>query len=268
MYNRYKLVAFFLLLLLGVIPLAAATVSGFVGDGSTGAALPGANIVIENSQRGTISNTEGHFAITLDPGTYTISASYIGYHITKKNVTVTNRTNTVTFELTPLILAGQTVSVTVNRARERETPVSFSNITQKDIAQRYYAQDVPMVLTEVPGVYAYSDAGNGLGYTYLKVRGFDQKRVQVMLNGIPLNDPEDHQVYWVDMPDFMASVQDIQIQRGVGSSLSGSSAFGGSVNVQTHELNTPQKILVTTGTGSYNTRKFSLNLHSGLINNT
>ncbi len=124
-----------------------------------------------------------------------------------------------------------------------------------------------MLLSDVPGIYAYSDAGNGIGYTYLKIRGFDQKRISVMINGIPLNDPEDHQVYWVDMPDFLSSVHDIQIQRGVGSSIYGTSSFGGTVNIQTSEMNLPRQIKVSAGTGTYNTKKYSLNLHSGLIDN-
>ncbi len=117
-----------------------------------------------------------------------------------------------------------------------------------------------MMLTEIPNVFAYSDAGNGTGYSYLKVRGFDQKRIGVMINGIPLNDPEDHQVYWVDMPDFAESLDAIQFQRGVGSSLYGIAAFGGSLNLRTStfmELTAPEAYF---NTGSYNTRRYGFKL--------
>ena len=83
----------------------------------------------------------------------------------------------------------------------------------------YWAQDVPMLLAETPGTYAYSDAGNGIGYSYVKIRGFSQRRVAVTINGIPLNDPETHEVYWVDHPDLLASARSVQVQRGVGSAL-------------------------------------------------
>ncbi|MBN1352830.1 TonB-dependent receptor [candidate division KSB1 bacterium] len=260
-------------LLVGILTIQTANaqpeipVSGIVRDKSSGQPLGGANIVVEGSNRGATSDNNGNYQLKLPAGDYIISASFMGYSIAKKRVAVKSVPLDLDFEMTPIILEGQEVIVTATRARERETPVVFTDIPGAEIREKYWSQDIPMLLSDIPGVYATSDAGNGIGYTYLKIRGFDQKRVSVMLNGIPLNDPEDHQVYWVDMPDFISSVQDIQIQRGVGSSLYGTSSFGGTVNVITHEHLTPQKISLMTGAGSYNTRKFTLNLQSGLINN-
>lgn len=247
---------------------AEVLIRGRVSDHFSGEALIGANIMIEQISRGTISDETGHYELHLAPGRYILSASYMGYKISKIEIILASQSRQVDFALSSQILQGQNVEITASRAKERETPVVFTNISHGEITGSYWSQEIPMLLEEIPGVYAYSDAGNGIGYSYLKIRGFDQKRVSVMLNGIPLNDPEDHQVYWVNMPDFLGSVQDIQIQRGVGSSIYGSSSFGGTVNILTHELNSPKKILVTTGGGSYNTRKFSLNLHSGLINHS
>jgi len=243
------------------------TVYGHVTDISNGKPLVGANIFVEGINVGTISDQDGTYHLSISNGNYVISVSYIGYKIGKKKVNVNSDMVEMNFHLYSTILPGQEVTVTATRAKERETPVAFVDIPRKELVEHYWAQDIPMLLSEVPGIYAYSDAGNGIGYTYLKIRGFDQKRVSVMINGIPLNDPEDHQVYWVDMPDFLSSVHDIQIQRGVGSSIYGTSSFGGTVNIQTTEMNLPRQIKASAGTGSYNTKKYSLNLNSGLIDN-
>ena len=124
------------------------------------------------------------------------------------------------------------VEVTASRYAPDER-LNVSNLTAADLARREPDQELPMLMQSLPGVFAYSDAGNGLGYTYLKVRGFDQRRVGVLLNGIPLNDPEDHQVWWVDLPDLAADVQDVQLQRGVTGSVGGMTAIGGTVDVVT-----------------------------------
>ncbi|HDP99237.1 MAG TPA: TonB-dependent receptor [bacterium] len=243
-------------------------ISGRVVDRTTQQPLVGANLVVENTNYGAITDTRGSFSIQIPHGKYVISASFIGYEIAKKVARPTETdTLSINFQLRPTILPGQEVTITATRAKERATPVAFVDLPRQEISESYWAQDIPALLSEVPGIYAYSDAGNGIGYSYLKIRGFDQKRVAVMINGIPLNDPEDHQVYWVDMPDLLASVHDIQIQRGVGSSIYGASSFGGTVNIQTSELNLPRQINVSTGAGSYRTQKYSFNLHSALIDN-
>ncbi|NOY77846.1 MAG: TonB-dependent receptor, partial [Calditrichaeota bacterium] len=262
----------FLMLLIWAIAFPAqaqtGTLSGNVTDAATHRPLPGANVILVGTQLGTTTDASGSFRITgLLPGKYTVAVRFIGYKSVQKTVLIGKKPVTLAFELQPQTLSTQEIVITANRAKFRETPVAFTNISRKELKTNYWAQDIPMLLTEVPGVYAYSDAGNGVGYTYVKIRGFDQKRISVMINGIPLNDPEDHQVYWVDMPDLASSVRDIQIQRGVGSSLYGSSSFGGSINVVTGEPASESKIRLTTGYGSYNTRKFAFHLNSGLIQN-
>lgn len=242
-------------------------ISGQVTDKSNNNPLSNVNIFVEEINSGATTNQLGEYNLKLQPGTYTISAGYIGYSVKKIKLTIDKNRRHLDFQLEPRMIETQAVIVEASRAKERQTPVAFTDIPSKSIRDNYSVQDIPMLLSEIPSVYAYSDAGNGLGYTYLKIRGFDQKRVSVMINGIPLNDPEDHQVYWVDMPDFAASVQDIQIQRGVGSSLYGRSSFGGSVNVITDIENSARTFSIVSGFGSYNTKKFSFNLNSGLIDN-
>jgi iron complex outermembrane receptor protein len=122
------------------------------------------------------------------------------------------------------------ITVTASRY-DQQHAVNLTNITAEELQYREPDLELPLLLQGVPGVFSYSDAGSGLGYTYLKIRGFDQRRVGVLFNGIPFNDPEDHQVWWVDMPDLAASVGDVQVQRGVTNSVGGMTAIGGTVNI-------------------------------------
>ena len=139
----------------------------------------------------------------------------MGYRVVKHSL-VTEKTSEIslTIMLTPIVLKGQTIEVTATRAIEGESSVAFSNISREELEEGYTASDIPMLLDNLPGVYSYSLTGDNLGYSFLKIRGFDQSRVGVMINEIPLNDPEDQQVYWVDHPDLAESVEDIQVQVG------------------------------------------------------
>jgi len=112
-------------------------------------------------------------------------------------------------------------------------PFAHSTVTREELRTLNTGQDTPMVLATLPGAYAYSDAGNGVGYSYLSLRGFPQRRISVLINGVPLNDPESHEVYWIDHPDLLASTSQVEVQRGVGSALYGAASVGGSVNVET-----------------------------------
>ncbi|MFC1475787.1 TonB-dependent receptor, partial [Candidatus Zixiibacteriota bacterium] len=202
----------------------------------------------------------------LPEGKIRLVVKSLGYELYKDVFPLDGEGLEITLE--PIFLPGQDIIVTGDRARRRETPVAFTNIPQREIENTYWAQDMPMLLTQTPGVYAYSDNGNGIGYSYLSVRGFPQSRVAVIINGVPHNDPESHEVYWIDMPDFPASVQDIQIQRGVGSSMYGSAAIGGTININTSYANPHRDVKVTTGIGSFGTRKVALDFNSGLVDNT
>jgi len=126
------------------------------------------------------------------------------------------------------------VVVTATQATERKTPVTFSNLAPRDLRERYSLQDVPVLLAELPSVTTYSENGNGIGYNYINIRGFDQRRISVMINGVPQNDPEDHNVYWIDFPDLLASTDNVQVQRGAGNAFYGPAAIGGSVNIVTN----------------------------------
>jgi iron complex outermembrane receptor protein len=147
-----------------------------------------------------------------------------------------------------------------------KTPVSFSNLTKKDIKFRNLGQDIPILMNYLPSVVTTSDAGNGVGYTGIRVRGSDATRVNVTINGIPYNDSESHGTYWVNMPDFASSVESLQLQRGVGTSTNGAGAFGASLNMLTDNFANKSTGEISNSFGSFNTRKHTVKFSTGLMN--
>lgn len=147
------------------------------------------------------------------------------------------------------------------------TPVTFTNVTKEEIALRNLGQDVPVLLNYLPSVVTTTDAGNGFGYTGIRVRGADATRVNVTLNGIPFNDAESHGSFWVNMPDLASSAESIQLQRGVGTSTNGAGAFGASLNVLTDTYKHDASGEISGSYGSYNSRKNTVKFSTGLMNN-
>ena len=156
------------------------------------------------------------------------------------------------------------VEVLGTRASE-STPVAFTNVTCKPLAAENHGLDIPFLLTMTPSVITTSDAGAGVGYTSMRVRGTDATRINITVNDIPLNDSESHSVFWVNTPDFASSVRDIQVQRGVGTSTNGSGAFGASVNMRTQGFSRDAFAEVSGSYGSFNTNKETLRVGSGLL---
>jgi iron complex outermembrane receptor protein len=156
------------------------------------------------------------------------------------------------------------VEVSATWAKEREAPASFTDLTREEIAGRNRGQDLAAILADSPNAYAYSDAGNRVGYTYLSIRGFDQRRVAVNINGVPLNTPESRQVYYVDLADFAGSLERIQIQRGPGTAVYGSPAVGGVVNLETGNLPSRPGGEFRVGGGSFGTLRASMEYGSPL----
>lgn len=233
-----------------------ATVSGRVVASQTDDPLQGANVV--SGDAGTSTDHDGLFTLTIPWGS-SITVSMIGY----ESATVTPDRKFITLRLVPTVLKGEEVIVLANRAVPGVTPAAFSTLSRSEIEQYYTVEDIPMVLASEPGVYAYSESGNGTGYSYVSIRGFDQSRISVMLDNVPLNDNESHQVYWVDHGDILSNAKDVQIQRGIGNSLYGSAAFGGSINLITGIAEDEKKLNASVGTGSYNTSKYRLKFNSG-----
>ncbi|WP_304200401.1 TonB-dependent receptor [Flavobacterium alvei] len=147
-----------------------------------------------------------------------------------------------------------------------KTPVSFSNLDKKEIKTRNLGQDIPILMNYLPSVVTTSDAGNGVGYTGIRVRGSDATRVNVTINGIPYNDSESHGTYWVNMPDFASSLESIQLQRGVGTSTNGAGAFGASLNMLTETYSKKATAEISSSLGSFNTNKNTVKFSTGLMN--
>lgn len=145
--------------------------------------------------------------------------------------------------------ATPSVTVTSTKATEGKSPVTFSEITKADLQRAYSMQDVPKLLADLPSTVFYSENGNAVGYSYISMRGFDQRRISVLINGIPQNDPEDHNVYWINFPDLLASAEDIQVQRGAGLVNYGAAAIGGSINITAGNFANQRFVRLTSGIG-------------------
>ena len=156
------------------------------------------------------------------------------------------------------------IEVSANRA-VRTTPVAFTNVSAEKIAAQNDGRDVPFLLNSVPSVLVTGDAGAGIGYSAIRVRGTDASRINVTANGVPINDSESHNVYWVNMPDFVSSVRDIQIQRGAGTSANGAGAFGASINMISDAPSIDRYAQVGVSYGSYNSNRQTVKVGSGLF---
>ena len=158
------------------------------------------------------------------------------------------------------------VTVSAIRAKDKN-PITFTNVSKEEIAPRNLGQDIPVLLNYAPSVVTTTDAGNGVGYTYMRVRGSDGSRINVTLNGIPFNDSESQGTFFVNLPDFASSLESVQLQRGVGASTNGAGAFGASLNMQTKSYQEKSFAEVANSFGSFNTRKHTLAFGTGLHNN-
>lgn len=245
-----------------------ATLNGKVLDGETLKPLPNANIILIGTNIGTVSKLNGSFTlIGTNLKDFVMSVSYVGYSTVDLSLSDVDITSPIIIRLKPKIIPAQTVLVEGSIGKAGVTPLAFSKITQKEIQQDYTVQDVPEYLSELPSTTFYSENGNGIGYNYLSIRGFDQRRISVSINGIPQNDPEDHNVYWLDFPDLLSSTAVIQVQRGAGSGVIGYPAIGGSINIITSTFSNQPSFNFLGAAGSYNTRKYSASFSSGLIDN-
>jgi iron complex outermembrane receptor protein len=226
--------------------------------------LIGAYVVISNTYYQTVTNKNGKFSFSgIKPGTYTLEVSYVGYETQTQTLNLqTNMSLSFTLEESPVV--SDAVIISAVRASQN-TPTTFTLMNKEEMSRKNLGQDLPYMLNLEPSVVTTSDAGAGVGYTGLRIRGSDITRINVTINGIPLNDPESHAVYWVDIPDFASSVNSLQVQRGVGSSTNGAGAFGASMNLETNSFQAKPFGQISLGTGSFSTWKTSFQAGTGLI---
>ena len=227
--------------------------------------LSGASIKIEETNMGTSSDGNGEFTLNLNKGKYTILISYTGFQSIEKEIFL-EEDKKLNFILLVDDLVLDEVLVTAVRATQN-TPITYSNLNKKELSKRNLGQDIPILLNYLPSVISSSDAGAGIGYTYLNVRGSNSERINVTINGIPYNDAESHGTFWVNLGDFASSTENLQLQRGVGTSTNGSGAFGASLNILTDVISEKASGEISNSFGSYNTRKHTIKFSTGKLNN-
>lgn len=230
----------------------------------TGERLVGANLTISNGFQGTTTDVNGAYRLkNLKARVYQLTISFIGYEKQNKEVKLSGD-QTLDFILKQDHILAEEVLVSATRAKEK-SPVAFATVEKKEIKDNNLGQDIPYLLGLTPSFVATSDAGTGVGYTNFRIRGTDLNRINVTVNGIPMNDAESHGTWWVDIPDLASSTDNIQVQRGVGTSTNGAAAFGATINLQTTTINKDAYAEYSASAGSFGTLKNSVGIGTGLL---
>ncbi len=248
---------------LGSTALAQFTVSGTVRNVKTNELMVGASVQTET--QAILTDDQGHFELkNVKRGKQIFSVRFLGFSEEKKEMEIVSDLS-VDFLLHENSALIDEVIVLATRATDN-SPTTFSNISKEVIQKQNFGQDLPFVLNWTPSLVTTSDAGTGIGYTGVRIRGSDASRINVTINGIVLNDSEEQGVYWVDVPDIATSTQNIQIQRGVGTSTNGAGAFGGSINLQTNTRKDQPYADVINSFGSFGTHRHTVGFGTGLKN--
>jgi len=227
--------------------------------------LTGANIILGESFMATTTDNDGNFSFKkLKPGNYTLKVSFVGFESLKMQIELT-KSKHINILLKPTSYLSDEVIISATRV-SASSPTTHEDISGKTLNKNNMGQDLPYLLKMTPSLVVSSDAGAGVGYTGMRIRGVDLTGINVTLNGVPVNDAESQGVYFVDLPDLASSVDNIQIQRGVGTSGNGSAAFGASINIKTDHFNPNALAEISSAAGSFNTFKNTLNFGSGLLN--
>lgn len=238
-------------------------VKGLVTDAQLNTPVAGATVTMGSKR--TVTDESGHFDFGRQPkGRYELAVNSIGYKPYTQNVLAEAAETNLVIQLTPSVLFLEPLEVKSVRATEH-APFAKTNLGKEDIVKNNLGQDIPFLLNQTPSVVVSSEAGNGVGYTSIRIRGTDASRINVTLNGIPYNDAESMGTYYVDLPDFASSLNSIQVQRGVGTSSNGSSAFGATINLASNEYNEKAYGELNNTFGSFNTWKNTVKAGTGLI---
>lgn len=267
---NYKNLAILVFLLLFTDNLVSALANGWVVSGrvtdSEGNILVGASVTLKGTLKGVTTDVDGFYRFPgISTGVNQLRFSFIGYETgTRELVIISDTIVNVALVRLPVII--DDVVITATRAGNR-SPLAFTNVDRTIIEKLDPARDIPFLLSLTPSFVETSESGNGVGYTGMRIRGTDASRVNVTIDGIPLNDPESQQVFWVDLPDLSSSVDNIQVQRGVGTSTNGAGAFGASINIQTLGIENEAFARINSTAGSFRTFKNSISAGTGLLKN-
>jgi len=227
--------------------------------------LTGASVVLDNSLYGISSLSNGTFEFkNLKVGEYRVKVSFIGFETNEIKVNLKSDQH-ISVTLEPNVILTDEILISASVAKSK-TPMAYTNVSGEEITRQNMGQDIPYLLHLTPSFIATSDAGSGIGYTNFRIRGTDMNRINVALNGIPLNDAESHGTWFVDQPDLASSIENVQVQRGAGTSANGAAAFGATINLQTSTFNPDAYAEYKTAFGSFNTFKNTVLAGTGLIN--
>ena len=245
--------------------VAQFSISGTITEQGTGQSLAGASVQLENTFKIFTSDQDGRYRLNnLSAGSYTLKISYIGYETLEQALDLQNDlTLDIRLEKKP-VLADEVI-VTATQATDKSA-IAYTNLNRAELSKQNLGQDLPLLLSFTPSAVTTSDAGAGVGYTGIRIRGSDATRVNVTINGVPYNEAESQGCYFVNLPDLASSVSSVQIQRGVGTSTNGPGAFGASLNIQTNQLRKEAYAEVNNTFGSFNTWKHTAMVGTGLIN--
>jgi iron complex outermembrane recepter protein len=253
-------------MLLANLMIAQSGIKGVIQNSQTKETLIGTNIVVKGTTLGTVSDLNGEFSLRLDPGSHIIVLSYTGYETIEMAIAVSAGQFTdlgrIRMEASAIGLAG--ASIIADRARERETPVAFSNLNKQDLEQLLGSRDIPLAMNITPNVYSTMQGG-GAGDARINVRGFNQRNVAIMINGVPVNDMENGWVYWSNWDGVGDATSSIQMQRGLSAVNLATPSVGGTMNVITSPSEQNAGLMYKQEFGSGNFIKSTIMAHSGLI---
>jgi iron complex outermembrane receptor protein len=244
------------------VAFAQGSLRGTVKNGGTGETLIGASVLYAQG-KGIITDIDGNFLIKeLPDGDYTITISYIGFKTVIQKVKIAGRPVTLNVKLESTEM--KEFEFIADVARSRETPIAFSNLTAQKIQEEIASRDLPMLLNSTPGVYA-TEQGGGMGDSRINIRGFDQRNVAVMVDGVPVNDMENGQVYWSNWDGLADITRSMQVQRGLGASKLAIQSVGGTINIITKGIEAKKNIFVKQEVGNNAMIKTSAGFNTGRL---
>ena len=245
---------------------AQVSINGTIRD-PKGIPISDVKVQLENTYSGSLSNENGEYRITqLSRGSNSLKFQLNGYETELIETIIEDKNLLLDVVLTPSIIMIEDIQISAVRAGDK-TPTTYTNIGEEQIKKTNFGQDLTYLLQATPSTVVTSDAGAGVGYTGIRIRGVDPTRTNVTVNGIPLNDAESQGVYWVNMPDFASSTGNIQVQRGVGTSSNGAAAFGSSINIKSDNIEKQAYAESDNSFGSFSTIRTTVKAGTGLINN-